>query len=83
MEPVGYTYGFTLFCGHKPNITSRTPVITALQECDFVRTFLGPHIPMFPQVYVPETTRRSHVTLALDVLCLGHLKLQGSLGPRG
>ena len=45
---------------------------TAMQECDFVRTFHEPQIPTSPQVYGPENTRRSHVTLALDVLCLGH-----------
>ena len=81
-EPVWYTYGFTLFCGHKADITSRTHMTTALQECDFVRTFHEPQIPTFPQVYGPETTGRSHVIVALDVLCLGHMKFQGSSGPR-
>ena len=82
-ESVGYTYCFTLFCGHNESITSRTHVTTALQECDFVRTFHGPQFPTSPQVYEPETTRRSHVTLTLDVLCLGHMNLPGSSGPVG
>ena len=55
---------------------------TALQE-DFVRTFHEPQIPTFPQVYGPETTGRSHVIVALDVLCLGHMKFPGSSGPVG
>ena len=56
---------------------------TALQECDSMRTFHGQQIPTSVQVYEAETTRRSHVTLALDVLFLGHMKLPGCLGPRG
>ena len=82
-EPIGYTCGFTLFCGHKADITSRTHVTTALQKCDFIRTFHRPQIPTSPQVYEPETTRKSHITLALDGLCLGQMKLPGSSGPRG
>ena len=35
-----------------------------------------------PKSNGPETTRRSHVILALDVLCPGHMKLQGSSRPR-
>ena len=54
---------------HKAVITSRMHVTTALQEYDFVRTFHGPQIPTSPQVYGPETTRMSHITLALDVIC--------------
>ena len=61
-EPIVYTYGFTLFLGHKADITCRTHMTTVLQECDFIRTFHGSQIPTSPQVYEPETTRRSHVT---------------------
>ena len=82
-EPEWYTYGFTLFCSHKAGMTSRTHVTTVSQESDFVRTFHGPQIPTSPKVYRPETTRRPHVTLALDVLCLGHMKLPGSSEPHG
>ena len=49
---------------------------TALHECDFVQTVQGPQIPTPPQVYGPETTRRSHVASALDVLCLGHMTVR-------
>ena len=81
MEPVWYIYGFTLFWGHKADITSRTHVTTTLQECDFVQTFNEPQIPTFPQLYGPENTRRTHVTVALKFLCLGHMKLPGSSWP--
>ena len=51
------------------------------QHCRCVVSFglsMG-HTPVRrPKSNGPETTRRSHVILAFDVLCPGHMKLQGS-----
>ena len=84
--PEGASYGirrvqirFYIICGLKTAINSRTHATTALHECDFVRTFHRPQIPASLQVYGPETTRRSPVTLAL-VLYLDHMKLPGPVG---
>ena len=47
-------YGFTLFCGHKVDITSRMYVSTTLNECDFVQTLRRPQVPTSPKGYGPD-----------------------------